>query len=118
MSRMYPTAYLEHHADVYAAHLMHKHGITLDQYLADPARYEHLLSAPFPLLEDQTRVRVKLIRQEILQEQADEIAQQLDGLPRNNVRPFEPLHHKRHPKRRGIASCRNRSLQPTKPLPT
>ena len=46
MSRMHPTAYLEHHADVYAAHLMHKHGVTLDQYLADPARYEHLLGAP------------------------------------------------------------------------
>ena len=45
MSRMHPTAYLEHHADVYAAHLMHKHGVTLDQYLADPARYEHLLGA-------------------------------------------------------------------------
>lgn len=115
---MHSTAYLEHHADVYAANLMHKHGVTLDQYLLDPARYEHLLSAPFPLLEDQTKVRVRIIRQEILQEQADEIAQQLDGLPRNNVRPFEPLRHLRHPKRRGIASCRNRSLQPTKPQTT
>lgn len=118
MSRMYPTAYLEHHADVYAAHLVHKHGVALDQYLADPGRYEHLLSAPFPLTPAQTKVRVRLIREEVLQEQAEEIAQQLDGLPRNNVRPFEPLQHKRHPKRRGIASCRNRSLKPTKPLTT
>lgn len=118
MSRMYPTAYLEHHAEVYAVNLVHKHGVTLDQYLADPSRYEHLLGASFPLTPEQTKVRARLIREEVLQEQAEEIAQQLDGLPRNNVRPFEPLRHQRHPKRRGLASCRNRSLNPTKPVTT
>ncbi|TBW58528.1 hypothetical protein EZI54_03855 [Marinobacter halodurans] len=115
---MHPTPYLEHYADIYAANMLYKHGVKLDAYLADPARYEHLLGAPFPLTHKQTTVRVRLIREEVLQEQAEEIAQQLDDLPRNNVRPFEPLHHKRHPKRRGLASCRNRSLQPTKPQTT
>lgn len=115
---VYPTAYIEHYADIYAANMLYKHGIKLDAYLADPARYEDKLTADFPLLPEQTSVRVRLIRDEALQDRADQIAKELDGLPRNNVRPFEPLHHKRHPKRRGIASCRNRSLQSTKPQTT
>ncbi|MDM8181281.1 hypothetical protein [Marinobacter salarius] len=115
---MHPTAYLEHYADIYAANMLYKHGVKLDAYLADPARYEHLLTAPFPLTPAQTSVRVRLIRDEALQVRADEITEELDGLPRNNVRPFEPLRHQRHPKRRGIASCRNRSLQSTKPQTT
>ena len=88
---MHSTAYLEHYADKYMANMLYKHGVSLDQYLADPARYEHLLGAPFPLLPAQTRVRVRLIREDVLQQQAEEIAQALDNLPRNNVRPFEPL---------------------------
>lgn len=109
---MHPTAYLEHHADIYSANMLYKHGVSLDQYLADPARYQHLLTAPFPLLPVQTSVRVRLIRDEALQVRAEEITQELDGLPRNNVRPFEPLRHQRHPKRRGIASCFKRSRRP------
>lgn len=78
---MYPTSYLEHHADVFAANLLHKHGLTLDQYLASPQRYEFLLQAEFPLLPAQTRVRVCLIREEILREPVEEISRTLDGLP-------------------------------------
>lgn len=115
---MHRTAYLEHYADIYAANMLYKHGVSLDQYLADPARYEHLLSAPFPLTPAQTKVRVRLMREDALQQRAEDIAQKLDGLPRNNVRPFEPLRHQRHPKCRGLASCRNRSLQSTKPQTT
>ena len=115
---MHRTAYLERYADIYAENMLYKHGVSLDQYLADPDRYDHLLNASFPLMPAQTKVRVQLIREDALQQRAEEIAEQLDGLPRNNVRPFEPLHHKRHPKRRGVASCRNRSLQSTKPQTT
>nr|BBJ05181.1 hypothetical protein YBY_30300 [Marinobacter nauticus] len=109
---MYPTAYLEHYADKYAANMLYKHGLKLEAYLADPARYEHLLGAPFPLMSAQTKVRVRLIREDALQQQAEEIAQELDGLPRNNVRPFEPLRHQRHPKRRGRLSCFKRTTRP------
>lgn len=109
---MHGTAYLEYHAERFAENLMHRHGLNLDQYLADPARYEHLLHAPFPLLLAQTRVRVRLIRQEIQHELNLQIERELDGLPRNNVRPFEPLRHKRHPKRRGVASCFKRTRHP------
>ena len=80
---MHSTAYLEHYADKYMANMLYKHGVSLDQYLADPARYEHLLGAPFPLLPAQTRVRVRLIREDVLQQQAEEIAQALDNLPRS-----------------------------------
>lgn len=110
--KMYSVAYLEHHADVFAAHLLHKHGLTLDQYLADPARYAHLLDADYPLLPAQTKVRVRLIRQEILKAQEEELTLQLDGFPRNNVHPFQPIRHNRYPKRRGIASCFRRSTKP------
>ena len=78
----HPTAYLEHYADMSAANMLYKHGVSLDQYLADPARYEHLLGAPFPLMPAQTTVRVRLIREEILQERAEEITRELDDLPR------------------------------------
>lgn len=117
---MYSTGYLEHHAEVFATNLLHKHGITLDQYLADPARYQNFLSANFPLLPVQTKVRVRLIREEIMQRRVEEIDKELDGLPRNNVRPFLPLRHNRYPKRRGIASCfrRSRNQQPTQPQTT
>ena len=101
---MYSTAHVEHYADQYAAAMLHKHGVSLDQYLACPARYEHLLTAPFPLLPAQTKVRVRLFRQEAIQEEIEQIAEQLDNLPRNNVRPFKPMRHLRHPKKRGRAS--------------
>ncbi|KMQ74030.1 hypothetical protein [Marinobacter subterrani] len=133
MTRMYPTAYLEYHADQYAAALLHKQGVSLDQYLADPARYQDLLTRPFPLLPTQTRVRTRLMREEIkkerLQSTADlvrdelrreieaQLEQELDGYPRNNVRPFEPMRHHRYPKRRGFACWFKRSPKPT-PHPT
>ena len=69
---MHPTAYLEHYADIYAANMLYKHGVKLDAYLADPARYEHLLTAPFPLTPAQTSVRVRLSRKRNEDEEASE----------------------------------------------
>ena len=131
---MYPTAYLEYHADVFAAHRLHKQGLTLDQYLADPSRYQDLLTRPFPLLPAQTRVRTRLMAEEIQQarlatsadlvraEQRREIEaqleQELDDYPRNNVRPFEPMRHHRFPKRRGFACGFKRPRPDQTPHPT
>lgn len=109
---MYSNAYLEYHADQFWMNAVYKHGITLDQYLADPDRYTHLLTAVFPLLPAQTKVRVRLIREEVMKEEDEKIAQDLDGLPRNNARPFQPLRHHSYPKRRGIACCFKRSRNP------
>ncbi|WP_036203984.1 hypothetical protein [Marinobacter sp. MCTG268] len=96
---MHPTSYLEHHAEVFAANLLHKHGLTLDQYLASPQRYEFLLQAEFPLLPAQTQVRARLIHEEILREPVEEIAKTLDGLPFKSAQP-----HQRHQKpRRSMA---------------
>lgn len=81
---MHPTAYLEHYADQYANNMLHRHGVTLDQYLADPARYEHLLHQPFPLMPEQTRVRVTLMRAEI-QEKNRTGAAKLSGQERRGV---------------------------------
>ncbi|WP_328184673.1 hypothetical protein [Marinobacter sp. OP 3.4] len=133
MTRMYPTAYLEYHADQYAAAMLHKQGVSLDQYLADPARYQDLLTRPFPLLPAQTRVRTQLMRKEIQRERLEKFAdlvreeqrqeieaqleKELDEYPRNNVRPFEPMRHRRFPKRRGFA-CGFRRARNTTPTPT
>lgn len=98
MSGMYPTNYLEHYADLYAKNMLKRHGVSLDQYLADPARYEKLLYQPFPLLAEQTRVRVRLIREEI-QEQTEEELQA--SLTLKNEAFVEPMRHHRYRKRRG-----------------
>lgn len=111
MSGMYPTSYLEHFANLYTNHLLSRHGISLDQYLADPARYEPLLYKPFPLLPEQTRVRVRLIREEIQEQTEDELQ---GSLTLQNEAFVEPMRHHRHPKRRGKL-C---SFQPTQnPFP-
>ncbi|MEX2475038.1 hypothetical protein [Marinobacter sp.] len=111
---MHPTAYLEHYADIYSANMLYKHGVKLDAYLAEPARYEHLLTAPFPLLPVQTSTRVRLIRDEALQLGPRETDEELGAFLENEVRPFERLRHHRHPKRRGFASSfkRSRHAQP------
>ncbi|MDX1755859.1 MAG: hypothetical protein R3175_07365 [Marinobacter sp.] len=109
---IYATAYLEHYADLYADNMLHRHGVSLDQYLADPARYEHLLHAPFPLLRTQTRTRVRLIREETVAETEAE----LQDLPRQNGAYIEPLRHNRYPKKRGLL-CRFRPARSPKPQP-
>ncbi|MGP9798183.1 hypothetical protein ACT3UJ_12590 [Halomonas sp. 86] len=49
----YTDEYLEHYAARYVAMYLKGHGITLQQYLAAPERYEHLAFEPFPLLPAQ-----------------------------------------------------------------
>jgi len=124
MTRMYPTAYLEHHADQYASAMLYKHGITLDQYLADPARYQELITRPFPLLPAQTRARLRIMQdeqraeaRELFREEVErQLEKELDDFPRNNVRPFEPMRHHRFPKKRGFACGFKRT--PNTPHPT
>ncbi len=117
---MYTTAYLEHYADQYASAMLYKHGITLDQYLADPARYQELITRPFPLLPTQTRARLRIIqdeqRAEFRQDVESQLEKELDDFPRNNVRPFEPMRHHRFPKKRGFACGFKRT--PNTPHPT
>ena len=100
--RVHPTAYLEHYADLYADNMLHRHGVTLDQYLADPDRYEHLLHQPFPLMPEQTRVRVTLMRAEI-QEQTEQELQ--SSLAKKGGAHMEPMRHHRYPKKRGRLSA-------------
>lgn len=56
----YTDAYLEYYANRYVAHYFKGHGITLQQYLAAPDRYEYLAYAPFPLLPAQNNVVLRL----------------------------------------------------------
>ncbi|WKD29569.1 hypothetical protein NDQ72_06395 [Halomonas sp. KG2] len=56
----YTDAYLEYYADRYVALYLKGHGITLQQYLAAPDRYEHLAFAPLPLLPAQNNVVLRL----------------------------------------------------------
>lgn len=56
----YTDAYLEFYANRYVALYLRGHGITLQQYLAAPDRYEHLAFAPLPLLPAQHNVVLRL----------------------------------------------------------
>ncbi|MDW0361027.1 hypothetical protein Q8G38_17060 [Halomonas venusta] len=56
----YADDYLEYYADRYVALYLKGHGITLQQYLAAPDRYEHLAFAPLPLLPAQHNVVLRL----------------------------------------------------------
>jgi hypothetical protein len=95
--KTYSDEYLEHYADRYVAMHLRGHGITLEQYLAAPARYEHLALEPFPLLPEQRAV------QERLDTEAARVEAEVAHLPRRNGAVVEPLHHHRHPKRSPLA---------------
>lgn len=58
--KTYSDEYLEHYADRYVALRLKGHGVTLMQYLAAPARYEHLALEPLPLLPAQRAVQARL----------------------------------------------------------
>ncbi|WP_445157374.1 hypothetical protein [Halomonas sp. E14] len=88
----YPDEYLEYYADRYVALYLKGHGVTLDQYLYDPARYEPLAEAPLPLLPEQQAVQARL------DAEAERVEAEVAHLPRRNGAVVEPLHHHRHPR--------------------
>lgn len=53
---MYPDEYLNYFADKYVAERIGAHGVSLEQYLAEPARYARLALEPEPLLPAQRAV--------------------------------------------------------------
>ena len=53
-------ALLEHHAENYLARRIGAHGITFEQYLTDPKRYDTLALQPEPLLPAQQAVAQRL----------------------------------------------------------
>lgn len=113
---VYPTAYLEYHADQFVNARLDLHGLTLTQYLADPERYEHLLTQPFPLLPRQDAMRTRLYRQEIEAEAAQVAAEkQLEDLQCRNGALVEPLQHHRYPKKRGLACAFRRNRNKAQP---
>lgn len=95
--KTYRDEYLKHYADRYVAMHLRGHGITLEQYLADPARYEDLALEPFPLLPAQREI------QERLDAEAARVEAEVAHLPRRNGAVVEVLHHHRHPKRSPLA---------------
>lgn len=107
MTRLYSVNYLERCADQYAAMRLHAHGVTLDQYLADPARYEHLALEPEPLLPQQRAVQARIDAEEA----AARLENELDSLPRRNGAVIEPLHHNRYPRRQPAAHFKGRRAE-------
>lgn len=57
---MYPDAYLNHYADLFVARRLGAHGVTLEQYLAEPALYDHLVDQPEPLLPAQQAAAARI----------------------------------------------------------
>lgn len=58
--RTYSDEYLEYFADKYHTLRLDKHGVSLDEYLASPSKYNHLEDICFPLLPEQITVANKL----------------------------------------------------------
>lgn len=71
-----PDALLDHHADRFIAQRVSAHGVTFEQYLTDPARYDALALEPEPLLPAQ-RAAVE----RWAQEPASVLCDPADGCP-------------------------------------
>lgn len=102
----YSDAYLDHYADRYVAGRLHAHGVSLDAYLADPARYDALTWAPEPLLPAQQAVAARLAAQWGLDDEHDRLAAGLEADLADAVRLAggalrEPLHHHQMPRCQG-----------------
>jgi len=92
----YSDEYIEHHADEFVAMRLDRRGLTLDQYLDNPARYADLVLEPEPLLEAQAEIQARLDAEH----GRPLVEREVEGLPCRNGALVEPLHHKRrHPKR-------------------
>lgn len=55
-----PDALLDHHADRFIAQRISAHGVTFEQYLSDPDRFDTLALQPEPLLPAQRAVAERL----------------------------------------------------------
>jgi hypothetical protein len=95
--KVWPEAYLHHHADAFVAGRIGAHGVTLEQYLHEPERYAHLALEPEPLLARQAAVRDAL-----------DAEAQLEALPRIHGAPLERMRHKAHHANRGKSDFRRR----------
>lgn len=91
--KTYSDDYLDHYADRYMALQIRRHGVTLVQYLDNPAHYEHLALEPFPPLPAQLAVQ-RQIDAETARQEAD-----IESLPRRDGVAIERLRHRRFPKR-------------------
>ncbi len=106
---LYDVHYLERFADRFIALGLRRYGLTLEQYLNDPARVEQrLLEEPRPMLARQRAVQKRLEAEEATRRQREAEQQrgarlaveaELEDFPRRNGRAIEPLHHSRRPKR-------------------
>lgn len=95
MTAMYSPAYLNYHADRFVAMRISAHGVTLEQYLVDPARYEHLATEPEPLLPEQRAAAARIEAEEA----EARLGRELQNLPSRNGSIIERLRHCRRHRR-------------------
>ncbi len=91
--KTYSDDYLNHYADRYVALHLKRHGVTLEQYLANPRQYDGLAMLPFPPLPAQLAVQRQIDAETERQEAS------IERLPRRDGVAIEPLRHRRFPKR-------------------
>ena len=101
----YSDEYLNYYADRYVAGRLHAHGVSLDDYLADPDRYAALAWEPESLLPAQLAVAARLAVQWGLAD-AVRLAASLEADLPDAARLadsglVEPLHHHRMPQHPG-----------------
>lgn len=102
----YSDEYLNHYADRYVAARLQAHGVSLEQYLADPASYAALALAPEPLLPAQQAVARRLAAQSAADDERDALAAGIEAEIVGSARLVdgalvEPLRHRRKPQHPG-----------------
>lgn len=102
----YSDEYLNYYADRYVAGRLHAHGVSLDDYLADPDRYAALAWEPESLLPAQLAVAARLAVQWGLDDEHERLSAGLEAGLAGTTRLadgslVEPLHHHRMPQHPG-----------------
>lgn len=90
---MYHPNYISHYGERFIRLGLSAHGVTFEQYLAAPERYEIKYEEKCrPLLPAQRAVQARL---DAISFEVDRAESELDALPQRNGAAIEPLHHKK-----------------------
>tara|TARA_R110001592_G_scaffold363400_1_gene688169 strand:- start:34092 stop:34421 length:330 start_codon:yes stop_codon:yes gene_type:complete len=94
---MYHPNYIGHYGERFIRLGLSAHGVSFEQYLAAPERYEIKYENEYrPLLPAQRAVQARL---DAISFEVDRVAAEVDELPHRNGVAIEPLRHHCRPKR-------------------
>jgi len=95
--KLFAPHYIDQFADRFIRLGLSAHGVTFEQYLAAPERYEIKYENEYqPLLPAQRAVQARL---DAISFEVDRVEAEVDELPHRNGVAIEPLRHHCRPKR-------------------